>query len=92
MLYLMHWNIKENCHQKAVDKFLSDGAPMPEDCSLKGRFHGPGSCKGWLIVDTENNLTIYEHASEWGELLSWEITPVFLDEQAGIISAKVWKS
>ena len=87
----MHWKIKDGCHEKAVEKFLSTGAPMPENCTLVGRFHAPGSGQGWLVADTEDPLTIYEHASEWNEYLVWENTPVFTDEQAGLVSSKIWK-
>ena len=88
----MHWIVKDGCHEKAVNKFLATGAPMPEDSKLVGRFHAPGSSKGWLIAETENPSTIYEHASEWGEYLKWDVSPVFSDEQAGMVSTKVWKS
>jgi len=91
MLYLMHWKVKDGCHSQAVNKFLSTGAPMPENSTLVGRFHAPGSGEGWLVADTEDPLTIYEHASEWSEFLTWENTPVFTDEQAGVVSTKVWK-
>ncbi len=91
MLYLMHWKVKDGCHEKAVNKFLSTGAPMPENCKLVGRYHAPGSGKGWLVADTEDPNTIYEHASEWGEYLIWETSPVFTDENAGMVSGKVWK-
>ena len=87
----MHWKVKDGCHEKAVEKFLSTGAPMPDNCTLVGRYHAPGSGKGWLIADTEDPLTIYEHASEWNEFLVWENTPVYNDEQAGFVSSKIWK-
>ena len=41
----MHWKVKDGCHEKAVEKFLSTGAPMPNNCTLVGRFHAPGSGK-----------------------------------------------
>ena len=91
MLYLMHWKVKDGKHQEAVKKFVSTGAPMPENSSLLGRFHAPGSVKGWLIAESEEPTTIYEHASEWAELLNWEVSPVFRDEDAGKISSKIWK-
>ena len=91
MLYLMEWKIKDGCAQKAVNRFISTGAPMPEGSTLVGRFHAPGSGHGWLVAETNDVKTIYEHASEWGELLNWNITPVLNDEQAGMVSAKVWK-
>ena len=92
MLYLMEWSIKDGCAEKAVTKFLSTGAPMPEGCRLVGRWHAPGSVNGWLLADTEDPKTVYEHASEWAELLSWKTTPVLVDEEAGLTCGKVWKN
>lgn len=90
MLYMMEWSIKDGCAEKAVNKFLSTGAPLPEGAILLGRYHAPGSGNGWLIVETDQVTTVYEHASEWGELLSWKVTPVITDDEAGLTSAKVW--
>lgn len=90
--YMMEWKVKEskNAHGKAVDKFLKTGAPLPDGCKLIGRYHAPGSVKGWLIVETLDVNHVYNHASEWADLLSWETTPVLLDEAAGMESSKVW--
>jgi hypothetical protein len=89
--YMMEWKIKEvtNTYGKAVDNFLKTGARLPVGCKLIGRYHAPGSVKGWLIVETSNVNHIYKHASEWGEFLSWETTPVLLDEAAGMESSNV---
>ncbi len=90
MLYLMEWKIKDGCMEKAVKRFIETGAPVPENCNLIGRYHAPGSVKGWLILETNDIATVYQHASEWAELLAWNTTPVLNDEQAGLISSKVW--
>ena len=86
----MHWSIKDNCTELAVKKFLSTGAPMPDNCELVARYHAPGSCQGWLIARTDDIATIYEHASEWGELLNWDTHPVVNDDIAGVTCNKVW--
>ena len=91
MLYLMEWSMKDGCAEKAVHKFLSTGAPLPEGCKLVGRWHAPGSVNGWLLADTDDVTKVYEHASEWAELLNWKTTPVFTDEQAGLVSSAIWK-
>ncbi len=91
MLFVMEWKIKDGCQEKAVNKFLDTGAPMPENSTLLGRYHAPGSGKGWLIVETDNLSTLYEHATEWGELLVWNTTPVLNDSEAGLTCTKVWK-
>ena len=90
MLFMMEWKIKDGCVKKAVDKFLSTQAPVPEGCQIVGRYHAPGSGKGWLIVDTNDLKTVYEHSSEWSEMLKWDVTPIVSDSEAGQVSSKVW--
>ena len=87
---MMEWSIKTGFAEKAVNKFLSTGAPLPEGSKQVGRYHAPGSCNGWLLVETDNPVTVYTHASEWAEFLNWKTTPVLTDEQAGAGSKKAW--
>ena len=91
-LYCMEWKFKSlaGTTKAAVDKFLSTGAPLGVTDKMIGRYHGPGSQKGWIIVETDNLHGLYEHASEWSELLEWNITPVLTDQEAGMICGKVW--
>ena len=91
-LYCMHWQFKGHPGQlkEGVSKFLSTGAPLPDTDKMIGRWHAPGSQKGWIIVETDSVAGLYEHASEWGDLLTWEVTPVLTDAEAGAICDKVW--
>ena len=88
MLYMMQWSIKSDDYDKAHDRFLKAGAPMPEGSTSLGRWHAPGSVKGWLLVETDRPEALYAHAAEWGDVLSWETTPVLTDEQAGASSVE----
>ena len=88
---MMEWSIKHGCTEKAVSKFLGTRAPMPEGLTQLGRYHAPGSVKGWLIVETDNIATLYAHASEWAEFLDWTTTPVVTDKTAGEMCTVVWK-
>ena len=92
LLFMMHWkvNTHPSNHKDAVHKFLSTGAPIPDGCKQVGRWHAPGSGKGWLLVETLDLKTVYEHASEWSHLLTWDVTPVLTDKEAGAVSSKVW--
>ena len=51
---------------------------------------GKSSFQGWIVLKTDDPKAIYQHAAEWGEFLNWETTPVFTDEEAGPIVAKVY--
>ena len=85
----MHWSFKTGYHEKAARQFLATGAPMPE-CKSWQRFQAPGSVQGWIIVETNDAGVCYEHAAGWAEFLDWDVTPVFTDDQAGPLIAKVY--
>ena len=74
-MFLMHWSFKTGYHEIAAKKFIATGAPFPE-CKSWKRFHGPGSLKGWILVEADNADACYEHAAEWAEIMDWEVTPV----------------
>lgn len=88
MLYMMEWKVKSDSYDKAHNRFLESAAPLPEGSTLLGRWHAPGSANGWLVVETDKPETVYIHAAEWGDALTFEITPVFTDEQAGASSVE----
>ena len=44
----------------------------------------------WIVLKTDDPKAIYQHAAEWGEFLNWDTTPVFTDDEAGPIVAKVY--
>ena len=50
----------------------------------------PGSLEGLIIVETEDPTALYEHAADWGEFMEWDTTPIFTDEQAGPLVAKIY--
>ena len=89
MLYVQHWSFKTGYHQKGAEKFLGGGGDYP-GVEIIGRYHAPGSLEGWIVLKTDDPKAIYQHVAEWGEFLNWETTPVFTDEEAGPIVAKVY--
>ena len=54
------------------------------------RYHAPGSLEGWIVFKDYDPKAIYQYAAGWGEFLNWETTPVFTEEEAGPIVAKVY--
>ena len=89
MLYIQHWKFKPGYHQKGAEKFLATGAPYA-GAEMIGRYPAPGSLEGWILVKAEDPKALYEHAAEWAEYLDWQTTPVFTDEEAGPICAKIY--
>lgn len=86
----MNWRIRDGCHIEAVKKFLETKAPLPKGLKQIGRYHAPGSSRGWLLVETDDIGLVYHHSTEWAHLLDFEVTPVVDDTIAGEKSNLVW--
>ena len=91
MKYMVTWKIPTESYKKAVNTFLSSGAPMPEGLTSLGRWHAPGSVNGWLLVETEDAVALAQHMAEWASMLEVTITPVIEDEDAANAASKVYK-
>ena len=91
MKYMVCWSISPENYTPAVDAFLEEGAPMPKGLVSLGRWHAPGSTRGWLLCETEDPVSLAEHMAEWNHLLSTEITPVLSDEEAAEAAKKARK-
>ena len=89
MLYDQHWSFKTGYHQKGAEKFLGGGSDYPR-VEIIGRYHEPSSLESRIVSKADDPKAIYQHVAEWGEFLNWETTPVFTDEKAAPIVAKVY--
>ena len=87
MLYVQHWSFKTVPSKRCRKVSLGGDYPGVE---MIGRYHAPGSLEGWIVLKTDDPKALYQHAAQWGEFLNWETTPVFTDEEAGPIVAKVY--
>jgi hypothetical protein len=56
--------------------------------SMIGRWHAPGSTRGFLLVETDDLTALAEHAAEWSDVLAAEVTPVLDDAEAGAAITK----
>jgi hypothetical protein len=92
MKFMLTWKLSPQFQQSAAEAFLRTGAPMPEGLTVLGRWHTPGSNKGWLLVETDDLAPLAEHAVQWGNLLETEINPVMEDDAAAQAMAKVYGS
>ena len=89
MKYMLTSSIPTKSYNDALDAFLAGGAPMPEGLTALGRWHAPGSYRGWLLCETDDLVALSKHVAEWTPLLTIEVIPVIGDEQAGAAAAKV---
>ena len=91
MKYMITWSIPPARYEPAVRAFLQTGAPMPDGLTALGRWHAPGSTKGWLLCETDDPATIAEHIAHWATMLEVTITPVIEDAAAASAAAKVFQ-
>lgn len=89
MKYMLTRSIPTATYDAAVDAFLAGGAPMPAGLTALGRWHAPGSCRGWLLCETDDLIALSQHVAEWAPLLTIEVVPVIEAEQAAAAAAKV---
>ena len=68
MLYIQHWKFKTVYHEQAAKKFLETQVPYPR-VNMLGRYHGPGSLEGWIVVEPVDPTALCEHAAEWGKFM-----------------------
>lgn len=89
MKFMLCWSIPPENYDAALDAFLESGAPMPEGLTALGRWHSPGSNKGWVLCETDNLIVLSQHIAEWTPLLNLEVTPVIGDEEAAEAARRV---
>ncbi len=79
MRYLLCWSVPPENYDAAVDAFLKGGPLIPEGLTALGRWHAPGSNRGWLLCETDNIVVLSQHTCGGAEatpLLAIEVTPV----------------
>ncbi|MBY4677412.1 DUF3303 domain-containing protein [Marinobacterium arenosum] len=89
MKFMATWSIPPQSYDAALDAFLAAGAPLPEGVTTLGRWHAPGSNRGWLLCETDDLVALSAHIAEWAPLLEIDVTPVVDDQQAGEAAARV---
>ena len=55
---------------------------MPEGLSSLGRWHAPGSTRGWLLCESDDPVAVAHHVAQWAGLLNVEVYPVTDDAGA----------
>ena len=89
MKYMATWTVQAGMTEAVAKAFLESGAKAQEGHEILGRWHQPGSNKGWVLV--QGDITaIAAHMAEWGKYLHIELTPVIEDDQAGEAMARIY--
>jgi hypothetical protein len=89
MKYMLCWSVPPESYNAALDAFLEEGAPMPKGLTSLGRWHVPGSTRGWLLCEAENPVAVAHHIGQWAGLLNIEAHTVLDDAAAAEAAARV---
>lgn len=87
MKFMATWKIPPAHQREAAARFLAGGAPSPDGMTMLGRWHAPGSARGFVLCEADDLGPVAAHLAEWGDLLELEIVPVIEDEAAGAAMA-----
>ncbi len=79
--------LTHNAFKERITRFLEAGAPPPEGVTIEGRWFTAGHNKGYMLVDTDDAKLLFQFASEWADVIDFEIEPVLTDKEAGAILA-----
>ena len=90
MKFMISWKLGPGHHRPAGEGFLKSGAPMPDGLRMIGRWHAPGSVRGWALVEGEDLKAVYEHVAQWANLLGLQVSPVLEDNDAAQALSKVY--
>lgn len=89
MKYMIAWKSSPANYKPAVERFLKTGAAAPEGLKTIGRWHAPGSGRGFHLVEG-SDAALVEINAEWADLLELDVVPVVEDDVAGAVAAKLF--
>lgn len=90
MKFMISWEITPGYHKSAGEEFLKSGAPAPVGLTMLGRWHAPGSVRGWALVEAKDPKPLYEHVAQWANLINLQAMPVVEDGEAAEALSKVY--
>lgn len=85
MKFMMTFPLTHHAYKERVSRFLDGGAPPPEGATMLGRWFTASHSKGFILVETDDAKTLFRWASQWADIMDFQIEPVVTDEEAGPI-------
>ena len=90
MQFIVEWRLPSETHRQAAEAFIKTGAPEAPGMTILGRWHAPGSYRGWVLVESSDPAAMAEHATEWARYIEIDFTPVVSDDVASDVMKKVY--
>lgn len=89
MKFIVHWTQSQANYRDGIEKFKKTGGRVPEGSTMLGRWWGMNG-QGFAIVETDDAKLMFESVAEWGEFLTFDVTPCVEDTEAGEVIAKLF--
>jgi hypothetical protein len=83
MKFIVQWNGQPSVRQTAIERFMKTGGLAPDGVKLLGRWHMIGELRGVAIAEASDTGPIAAWVLQWGDVFTFNITPVLSDEELG---------
>ncbi len=80
MLFLVHWKIKPENRDTALNRFKEKGEDVPPGVKLLGAWYALNQQAGWAIAEANDPVDIGKWIYSWSDLSENEFTPVVYDK------------
>jgi len=80
MLFMLEWELTPEARDEAQKRFLETGGLPPSGVKMLGRW-GSLSTKGFVLAEADDLTALGKWIQEWGDLMTFDVTPVLTDEQ-----------
>ena len=85
MKFVMTYQMSPENRNECVKRFLATGGTPPAGVNMLGRWHATAGLHGFVLLESEDPTAMYRWASEWHDLLDFDITPVVEDAEAAAV-------
>ena len=86
MKVMVVWKAVPGKYKPLIEQFLSGGGQVPAGATTVGRWHTPGSTRGWHLIEADDLTRVAQHVAEWADLLEVDVYPVIGDAEVGAAS------
>lgn len=82
MLFHITYEFSPEQRDNAQERFKETGGLPGDGVTMHGRWHSAAGQVGFVVAESSDAVAIGKWMQGWTDLLSFEITPVFTDEEA----------
>jgi len=89
MLFIISWTGRPEHRDATFARFAKTGGPPPAGVKMIGRWHMVGRFAGVAIAEASDPVLMQKWALDWNDLMTMDVCPVLIDEQAAPLIAAV---